>query len=63
MLVLTVHCYGELVIGDGIRVKILDISPGSNKVRIGVEAPKEIPVFRSELLGREEKKGGERAPR
>lgn len=35
-------------IGENIRVQVLTISDGS--VRLAIEAPKEIPVLRSELL-------------
>lgn len=39
----------QLLIGDNITVHIISIRPGA--VRIGIEAPKEIPVIRGELLG------------
>lgn len=39
----------NVVIGDSITVGIVDVRPGG-KVKIGVRAPKEVPVWRSELL-------------
>lgn len=38
----------SLVINDNIKITIVDIS--GEKVKIAVEAPKEIPVLRSELV-------------
>ena len=38
----------SLIINDNIRITILDIS--GEKVKIAVEAPKEIPILRSELV-------------
>lgn len=47
MLVLT-RKQGQLInIGDDIKIKIVEI--GQNFVRLGIEAPKEMPVFREEL--------------
>jgi carbon storage regulator len=48
MLVLT-RLEGEsLVIGDNIRVTVVEVSGG--RVRLGVEAPREVSVWREELL-------------
>lgn len=55
MLVLTRRVGEELVIGDNIVVKVLDIK--GNQVRIGIEAPKEVSVVRSEILGKFDKEG------
>ena len=47
MLVLTRRVEEEIVIGDDIVVKIIELRNG--KVRIGVEAPKDMPVHRREV--------------
>lgn len=47
MLVLTRKANESIMIGDGIEVSILAIT--DQKVRIGIEAPRAIPVFRKEL--------------
>ena len=38
----------SLIINDNIKITIVDIS--GEKVKIAVDAPKEIPVLRSELV-------------
>lgn len=48
MLVLTRKVGESLLIGDDIRVTI--VSADSEKVRVGIEAPKEQRIFREELL-------------
>lgn len=50
MLILSRRVDETVVIGDGIRVKILDIKGG--QVRIGIDAPKEVPVHREEVFDR-----------
>ncbi len=52
MLVLTRKAGESLVIGDVIVVTVTEIDAG--RVRIGVEAPKSVPIIRSELIEREE---------
>ena len=47
MLVLTRKVNESLLIGDDIVITIVDIK--GDKVRLGIEAPKEIPVARSEI--------------
>lgn len=50
MLVLSRKLQERIIINGNIVVTVVEID--KNKVRIGVEAPREIPVFREELLGR-----------
>jgi len=47
MLVLSRNRDEQVVIGDKIVITIVDIR--GDKVRLGVEAPKEIPVHRREV--------------
>ena len=47
MLVLTRKSNQSLMIGDDIEVTVLSIM--GEKVRIGIQAPREIPVFRTEV--------------
>ena len=47
MLVLSRHRDESIMIGDDVVVTIVDIR--GDKVRLGVEAPKEVPVHRREV--------------
>jgi carbon storage regulator len=60
MLVLSRGRDESIVIGDNIVVTIVDIR--RDKVRLGIDAPQEIPVHRREVyeaIQRENHKGGE----
>jgi carbon storage regulator len=48
MLVVSRKIGEELKIGDNIFVKIVDID--KNQIKIGIEAPREVPIVRMELL-------------
>jgi carbon storage regulator len=48
MLVLSRKVRQTILIGENIRVTVTSIRPG--RVRIAVQAPREMPVFREELL-------------
>lgn len=50
MLVLSRRHQEEIVIGDDIVITVVKIS--DDKVRIGVEAPREVPVNRREIHDR-----------
>jgi carbon storage regulator len=61
MLVLTRKSNQSIMIGDEIEVSVLAIM--GEKVRIGIQAPRSIPVFRKEvyLEIQQEQGGGEAA--
>ncbi|WP_020476623.1 carbon storage regulator [Zavarzinella formosa] len=48
MLILTRKHGEKIVIGESICVTVVDIDRG--RVRLGIEAPRDVPVFRQELL-------------
>ena len=48
MLVLSRKVGDKIMIGEDITLEVLSIS--SKSIRLGIVAPKEVPVFRSELL-------------
>lgn len=48
MLVLTRKTNQSISLGDNIRITILDVE--GDRVSVGIDAPKEIRIFRSELL-------------
>jgi carbon storage regulator len=57
MLVLTRKSNQSIMIGDDIEVSVLSIM--GEKVRIGIQAPRDIPVFRKEVyLEIQEERGG-----
>jgi len=47
MLVLTRKSNQSIMIGDDIEVSVLSVM--GDKVRIGIQAPRDIPVFRREV--------------
>jgi len=47
MLVLSRHVGQQIMLGDNITVTVVDIQ--GDKIRIGVDAPKEMPVHRREV--------------
>lgn len=48
MLVLSRKLGEKIVIGENICITVIDIDRG--KIRLGIEAPRTIPVYRQELL-------------
>ena len=59
MLVLTRKLGESFVIGDNIVIKVVDIH--GKQIRLGIEAPTEISIFRGEIYERiqEEKRSGD----
>ena len=58
MLVLTRKSNQSIMIGDEIEVSVLSVM--GDKVRIGIQAPREVPVFRREVyleIQREQEEG------
>ena len=47
MLVLTRRSRQSIMIGDEIELSILSVS--GEKVRVGIEAPDDVPIFRKEV--------------
>jgi carbon storage regulator len=48
MLVLTRHLNEEIQIGSNVTIRIVQIR--GDAVRLGIEAPREVAVYRSEVL-------------
>ncbi len=48
MLVLTRKANQSIMIGDGIEVSVLSVM--GEKVRLGIQAPRDVPVFRKEVF-------------
>lgn len=63
MLILTRRINETLNIGDDVQVTVLGIK--GNQVRIGINAPRDVPVHREEIyqrIKREERMGGDDQP-
>ena len=56
MLVLTRKSNQSIMIGDEIEISVLSIM--GEKVRIGIQAPRDIPVFRKEVYLEIQREGG-----
>ena len=57
MLVLTRKSNQSIMIGDEIEISVLSIM--GEKVRIGIQAPRDIPVFRKEVYLEIQREGSE----
>ena len=53
MLIVTRRTGETIHIGDDIEVQIIHVKP--HQVRIGIKAPKDVPVFRHEIYQRIQK--------
>ena len=60
MLVLTRKSNQSIMIGDEIEVSVLSVM--GEKVRIGIQAPQKIPVFRKEIYLEIHREAGTVAP-
>ena len=56
MLVLTRKREQSIIIGDNVEVMVLGVS--GDKVRLGITAPREVEVFRKEVIA---ERGGDQA--
>lgn len=54
MLVLSRKLGEKIYIGDNICITVVDIDRG--KIRLGIEAPRDVPIYRQELLPLEQQK-------
>ena len=50
MLSLSRNFRESIIIGDDVKIKVLGVQDG--QVKLGIEAPKEIPVHREEIYDR-----------
>ena len=48
MLVLTRKVNEEILIGDHIRIKVVDI--GAGRIRLGISAPRDVTVLRDDVI-------------
>jgi carbon storage regulator len=60
MLVLTRKSNQSIMIGDDVEVSVLSVV--GEKVRIGIQAPPDIPVFRTEIYLEIQRQQGESKP-
>ena len=51
MLVLSRKPGEKVVIGNGITLSVVEVH--GNRVRIGIDAPDQVPIFRGELVDKE----------
>jgi carbon storage regulator len=57
MLVLSRKVGEKIVIGDNITITVYEILSGG-RVRLAIDAPREVPIYRQELLGKGEQSNG-----
>lgn len=60
MLVLTRRVNERIVIGDNVVVTVLEVH--GDQVRLGIDAPREIKVFREEVILRDQALRSDEAP-
>lgn len=49
MLIITRYAEEEIVIGDDVFIRVCGVDPRTGRVRLGITAPREIPVDRREV--------------
>lgn len=49
MLILTREFGESLMIGEDVRITILSNDRGTKQIKIGIDAPREVPVHREEV--------------
>lgn len=54
MLLLTRRIGESVVIGEGVEVRVMNIQGG--QVRLGIDAPLDVQILRSELLDRKKRR-------
>ncbi len=52
MLILTRKGGEALMIGDNVTVTILSVDVVHGKVRVGIDAPKDVTIMREEIIGK-----------
>ena len=60
MLVLSRQRDESIIIGDNIVITVVDIR--GDKVRLGIEAPKDVPVHREEVYAAIQRMNAQQAP-
>jgi carbon storage regulator len=60
MLVLSRKLGEKIFIGDNICITVVDIDRG--KIRLGIEAPREVAIYRQELLPLAQQQAGAAPP-
>ena len=55
MLVLTRRAGQSFKIGDDIKIHILANPNNTNQIKVGIDAPRDVTVLRTELVGKEKK--------
>lgn len=58
MLILTRRIHDTIIVGEDADIKITVLGVKGNQVRLGIDAPKDVPVHRKEIYDRiQEEKG------
>ena len=55
MLILTRRISESIIIGDDVKITVLGVK--GNQVRLGIDAPKDLPVHREEIYERIKNEG------